>query len=67
MSTVQKNFMKSAAAIMKMVAGSILKRALILSKKIDSIADEDFFEENHFCKRYKVVWENPNLLICFKS
>ena len=57
--------MKSAAAIVKTVTGNTLKKALILSKKLNSNDDEDFFEENHFCKRYKIIHENPNLLICF--
>ena len=57
--------MKSAAAIVKTATGNIWKNALILSKKINTIDDADFFVENHFCKRYKIIHKNPNLLICF--
>ena len=57
--------MKSAAAIVKTATGNILKNVLILSKKINTIDDEDFFVQNHFCKRCKIIRKNPSLLICF--
>ena len=37
---------------------------MVILKKM-SFTDEDFFEENHFYKRHKMLRGNSNLLICF--